>query len=732
MSQDARTGSERYAYTQNRELSWLRFNQRVLEEASDSTNPLLERLKFVAIFSSNLDEFFMVRVGSLFDVSAISPEEIDSKSGMTSEEQLEKIYDTIPGLIELKKRIYSSVIEGLEEYGVADLQFSQLDAAEQKYVNRYFKSGILPILSPIIISSHHPVPHLVNKCLYVAALLKDKKGRSSVGIVPVPEHLPLFLRMPDSDIRFIRTENIILQWAPTLFGMYNVEEACIISVTRNADISFDEEKFEDSEADFRSRVMKLLKKRDRLSVVRLEISSRVSNEFVDSLLNLIKINKRQMYFDTCPLNMKYVYTLADELSESKAKSLLYHPYIARWPEDISREHGMIEQIQKRDKLLFYPFDSVDPFLYLLSEAADRPDVISIKITIYRLASSSKIAHTLCRAAENGKEVIVLMELRARFDEANNVAWSKMMEDAGCQVIYGIEDFKCHSKICLITLRGRGKMNYITQIGTGNYNEKTNAMYTDLSVMTASDEIGKDATAFFQNMLVNNLEGEYRQLLVSPHGIKSAVCALIDEQIAKGTDGYVCIKANSVTEREVIDKLREASCAGVEIQLIIRGICCILPAVPGYTDNVHVTSIVGRFLEHARIYCFGRGEDAKLYISSADLMTRNLNRRVEIACPIYDAEIKQQLKWLLTCQLKDSVKACSMMCDGTYSRKHDAPALRFNSQEQFMTLSPHSAEDFTPEERKLAERIKSFFHRVEDIRLKFEKGKNKRLSQKAGK
>lgn len=711
MPKDAQIADDKYTYTQNRELSWLRFNQRVLEEAGDRSNPPLERLKFVSIFSSNLDEFFMVRVGSLFDVLKMSPDETDNKSGLTPSEQLSRVYHAIPGLTELKKQIYASVVSDLAQYGVADLLPSELSAAEQKYVNRCYRSNILPILSPIIIGSHHPAPHLVNKCLYIAVLLRGKKDKGSIGLVPVPEALPPYIRTSDSELRFIRTENIILQWAPTLFGSYQVEESCIVCVTRNADLSFDEEKFEDSDIDFRSRVTKLLKKRDTLAVVRLEISRRIPEDFITRLTNLTGVEKHQIYFDTCPLNMKYVFRLAGELPPDKASPLLYRPYQARWPEDISREHGIIEQIQKKDKLLFYPYDSVEPFLRLLSEAAERPDVISIKITIYRLASSSKIARVLCRAAENGKEVIVLMELRARFDEANNVIWSKLLEDAGCQVVYGVEDFKCHSKICLITMRGKGRMNYITQVGTGNYNEKTNAMYTDLSVMTASDLIGADATAFFRNMLVNNLRGDYGELLIAPGGMKTSLCALIDEQIAKGTGGYICIKANSLTEREIIDKLREASQAGVEIQLIIRGICCLLPGVTTFTDNVHVTSIVGRFLEHARIYCFGRGDEAKLYIASADMMTRNLNRRVEIACPVHDPEIKEQLRWILACQLKDNVKASFMMSDGLYSRKQGNLNDACDSQRLFMEQSLHKPTQFTPEKAGVPARIAALLRRL---------------------
>ncbi len=594
MQKDTSAWEEKYAFTQNRELSWLRFNQRVLEEAADTTNPLLERLKFIAIFSSNLDEFFMVRAGSLFDISMISPEEIDNKSGMTSEEQLSKIYDTVPGLITLKQQLYGSVISELEKRGVCDLTFDELKAPEQKYLNDYFKANILPIISPIIVGSHHPVPHLVNKCLYITASLNNKKGKPAIGFIPIPSCLPAYVKMPDSDLRYVRMENIILQWAPTMFGYYIVEESCIISVTRNADISWDSEKFDDNEENFRNKVAKLLKKRDSLSVIRMEINGKISDDFLAALINLIKIGRQQVFFDTCPLNMKFAHQLDSQLSPAKAQTLLHRPYRGRWPEDFRQEGSIIEQIQKKDKMLFFPFDSVSPLLRMLSEAAERPDVLSIKITIYRLASSSKIAHALCRAAENGKEVIVLMELRARFDEANNISWSELLEDAGCQVIYGIEDFKCHSKICLITMRTKGKLNYITQIGTGNYNEKTNAMYTDLSIMTASQAIGEDGSVFFRNMLVNNLNGEYKELLVAPKGIKSKLCSLIDEQITNGPNGYICIKANSITEREVIDKLKTASQAGVEIQLIIRGICCILPGVPNYTENIRLQTSWGAF------------------------------------------------------------------------------------------------------------------------------------------
>ena len=693
-----------YIYTQNRELSWLRFNQRVLEEAEDRYVPPMERLKFVSIFSSNLDEFFMVRVGSLFDLSRIHADEIDNKTGLTPDEQLCKIYNVIPGLIKQKKQIYESVMTDLKTSGIEDLCFDELKEKEKRFVESYFAANILPFISPIIVGPHHPAPRLTTKALCICALLEDKKGRKSIGLIPIPDTLAPYVRLPESNIRYIRTEKIILHWVSSLFGSYKVSESCVTAITRNADISYDVEKFEDTQDDFRLIMEKLLKKRKYQSVVRMELDRHPSDALLTRLMEMMHVKPYQVYYDSCPLNMGYVFKLASELTPEQSFSLLYPNYVGRWPEDISQNHSMIEQVLKKDKLLFYPFDSVEPFLKLLNEAAEHPDVVSIKITIYRLASLSKIVRTLCRAAENGKEVIVLMELRARFDESNNLEWSKILEEAGCQVIYGVEDYKCHSKICLITMRSKGKMKYITQIGTGNYKEKTNTMYTDLSLMTASNAIGEDGTAFFRNMLINNLAGEYKELLVAPFGIKSTLCDLIDREISKGSDGYICIKSNSVTERDIIDNLAEASQAGVEVQLIIRGICCILPGVPEYTENVHVTSIVGRFLEHARIYCFGKGGDEALYISSADIMTRNLNRRVEIACPIHDPDIKDQLKWILSCQLRDECKASFMMADGVYCRKHKSRELDFCSQDQFMKTSSHTEMEYIPEKHGFFSRI----------------------------
>ena len=681
-------GTDRYSYTQNRELSWLRFNRRVLEEAGDETVPLLERLRFIAIFTSNLDEFFMVRVGNLFDLSLVSPGEIDNKTGLTPSGQLEQIYSVIPGLIEIKNRLYDDAAALLRREGICDLTMDELTGEERKFVSTCYKAKILPVLSPQIVDAHHPFPHLVSKGLYVAALLRGKKGAASLGFLPVPDRLPAFLTMPGDPGRSIRMETVLHHYAPTLFGEFKVESACVLCVTRSADLSLDAELLEGE--DIRSRMSKLLKKRASQSVVRLELSGKMSGEFMKLLKSRIRVESRQIYVDRSPLRMKYVFELIRTLPAERAAALSFPPYRPRWPADLDPKASIIDQVRRRDRLLFFPFDGVDPFLRMLDEAAERPDVLAIRITIYRLASSSRVAHILCKAAENGKEVTVLMELRARFDEANNISWSRLLEESGCKVIYGVEEYKCHSKICLITLRRGDKLSYVTQIGTGNYNEHTNEQYTDLSLMTADEQIGLDGTAFFQNMLVGNLEGTYRHLLVAPAGIKPRLLELIDQEIAKGPEGRIRIKANSMTEREVMDKLAEASQAGVQVQLILRGICCLRPGIPARTENIHVTSIVGRFLEHGRIYCFGRGKNAVVYIASADLMTRNLNHRVEIACPVYDQQVREQLLWILHTQLEDNVKASSLLPDGSYCRKVNTLA-PCDSQEVFMKTSIHRPE-----------------------------------------
>lgn len=688
-----------YSYTQNRELSWLRFNRRVLEEGADERVPPLERLKFISIFTSNLDEFFMVRVGSLVDVAAVSPGETDSKSGMDPRQQLKAIYEAVPGLIEIKGQLFARVSGLLAREGIVDLDYDQLTPEERDQAKEYFRSAVLPLLSPQIVGQRHPSPRLENKALYVTALLRGKGGKPALGILPLPAALPPFFLLPGSRGRFLRLENLLRHRAPALFDKYKVEETCVICATRNADLSFDQEKFEDREGDFRLLMTRLLKQRANQSIIRLELNQRPSQEMLDLLLGIIPVETHQVYTDGAPLAMGYVYALEKALPQDLRQRLTYPPYQPRWPEDLRRGTSMIEQIRQKDRLLFFPFDAIDPFLQLLEEAAERPDVASIKITIYRLASTSKIARILCRAAENGKEVVALMELRARFDEANNIAWSNMLEEAGCKVIYGMENFKCHSKLCLITLQDREGTHYITQLGTGNYNEKTSALYTDLSIMTASPVIGADGAAFFRNMLTDNLEGEYQALLVAPKDLKPRLCDLIRQEIAKGSQGYIRIKCNSITEREVIDLLQRASQAGVTVEMIVRGICCLRPEVPLKTENIHVTSIVGRYLEHARVYVFGRGDQAQVYLSSADLMTRNLQRRVEIACPIWDPEIRAQLGEILDLQLRDNAKASFLQPSGTYLRK-EAQAVRVDSQEELMRVSLHKAPPETPEKPRL--------------------------------
>ena len=698
-----------YTYTQNRELSWLRFNERVLDEAADETVPLVERLKFVSIFSSNLDEFFMVRVGSLFDLSVLSPNEQDNKTGWTPKEQLEEVYRAVPALLVKKEQVYRTLCRQLEEKGICDVSFEQLTETERTFVRRYYKANILPVLSPQVIDSLHPFPHLLNKAIYIALRLRGKKeNMTALGLLPMANDLPMVLHLPESRGRFIRMEEILLHYAPSLFGKNKVEEQCLICVTRNADINFDDEKFDDHETDFRMRMSKLLKKRAHLCVVRLEIGGKISQEFFQLLKDRIAVESHQIYFDSTPLNMKYVFDLPSHLSEETKSEVCFPPYTPHCPAAMAQTNSMIDLIRQKDQLLFYPFEEVEPFLRLLREAADRPDVVSIKITIYRLASSSKIAQMLCRAAENGKEVTVLMELRARFDEANNISWSKMMEEAGCRVIYGMEDLKCHSKICHITLRQKEKLHYITQIGTGNYNEKTNTMYTDLSLMTANEEIGQDGAAFFRSMLLGETETTYEHLLVSPTGIKKRLLELMEEEAKKGPEGYICIKANSLTDRQVIDALAQASQAGTEIQLILRGICCLRPGLPHLTDHITVTSIVGRYLEHARIYRFGRGDHAHFFISSADMMTRNLNRRVEIACPVLDLDLQKKLDWILQTQLEDNVKARQLLPDGTYLPKenHLPPCC---SQEVFQEVFPETKTIVPPAEKpSLWKQLSAFF------------------------
>ena len=655
-------------YTQNRELSWLQFNARVLAEAEDENVPLLERFKFLAIFTSNLDEFFMIRVGSLCDMAAVDKEHTDSKSGLTAKEQLHLIYKAVEPLYARRDAAFSDVDSKLSAIGLRRLTMNSLAPDEQKYIKRYFKDIIAPVLSPQIVDSHHPFPHLEGKVLHIAALLSHKKTER-LGLLPVPASLPPVVFLPETPSRYILTEDILLAYADHVFEMYDVLEKTVLCVTRNADIQVDDETFGVEGGDFRKKMEKLLRQRRRMAVVRVEINRPISDHFKEHFRSRFEVSDAQIFLSrTAPLKLGYAFSLGEHLPEKKRVFLSDAPFTPQQPAMLSAGQSLLKAALQQDILLSYPYESMEPFLQMIREAANDPAVLAIRITIYRLASKAKLVEYLCAAAENGKDVTALIELRARFDEQNNIDWSERMEEAGCKIIYGFEDYKVHSKICLITRRERGAVRHITQVGTGNYNEKTAKQYTDVSLITADERIGQDAGAFFNNMALGNLSGRYSRLFVAPTSLKNNILALMDEQIAKGKDGYILLKFNSLTDIDVIAKLREASCAGVTVEMIVRGICCLLPGVPGHTENITVTSIVGRFLEHSRIYVFGRGDEEKMYISSADLMTRNTERRVEIACPIDDPAVRTRLHDILYAMQHDTVKARVLQPDGTYCKK----------------------------------------------------------------
>ena len=666
-------------YTQNRELSWLKFNQRVLEEAKDSSVPLLERMKFVSIFTSNLDEFFMIRVGSLYDMSLTDNSTIDSRSGMNPKEQLDAIFAAVAPLYKERDKTYSEIKKLLNPYGVCGLSIKELEQQEKKYVKKYFKDQILPILSPQIVDANHPFPHLLNKELYVIASLKQN-GTSMIGIVPVPHFVSDILYLPGHDIRYIRMEKVIMEYLDVVFDKYEVSNKNYICVTRNADVSPDDEALEIND-DFRLLMQETLHKRRRMAVVRMETAEPLDKELEKYFCDKFKITPAQIYRTKMPMKLDYIFSIMDKVPASLKRSLIDEPFTPQ-PSRYLTDGKVITQVKKKDILLSYPYESMDPFLRMIKEAAYDPTVLTIRITIYRLAKKARLVEYLCAAAENGKEVTVLIELRARFDEQNNIDWSERLEEAGCRVIYGFEGYKVHSKICLITYRNRNNIEYITQVGTGNYNEKTATMYTDVSLITADKGIGEDAAVFFKNMSIGNLNGSYQHIIVSPTSLKPKVLSLMDEEIKKGTNGRIIMKMNSVTDVDFIQKVSEASNAGVKVDLIVRGICCILPGVKGYTENLRVTSIVGRYLEHPRIFLFGTGADQKIYIGSADMMTRNTEKRVEVACPVYDETIRKQLTHMLKIMLADNVKARELKSDGKYYMKEKGTS-KVNSQEYFM-------------------------------------------------
>lgn len=671
-------------YRENRELSWLKFNDRVLMQAKDIKVPLGEKLSFISIFQSNLDEFFMVRMGSLYDQMLFYPSSTDNKTGMSAEEQLKACLKRVTYLNKKKDHIYHNVMNELEDYGWGIIKYHDLKNKEdRKYFENYFEREVLPLISPQIISKRQPFPFLNNRELYIAVQLESKKGKRKMGIVSCSNAMDeRLLAVPHMQGKFILVEDIIMHFVFKIFGEQTVKNKAFIRVTRSADIDEDDHSLEGHE-DYREMMETLIKQRRKLCPIRLEMSPGLDKVEVSMLMNFLNLKKNQVYELTAPLDLKFIGSLRDILRFMHPE-MFYKKLEAKNSPLVENRIPMIKQILKRDILLSYPYESMSPFLRLLDEASQDPHVASIKMTLYRVAKNSKVVNSLIKAAENGKEVVVLVELRARFDEENNIDWSKRMEESGCRVIYGLNGLKVHSKLCLITYKNNQGVQYICQVGTGNYNEVTSRLYTDLSLMTSNREIGEEINGVFNHLSLGETENESQLLLVAPNCMISKIFALIDEQIAlsqSGEEAYIGFKCNSLTSKEMINKLVEASQAGVKIDMIVRGICCLLPGVKDMTDNIRIISIVGRYLEHSRIYIFGKGENQKIYISSADLMTRNLERRVEVAAPILDEKLRKIISSMFNTMLKDNVKACQLLSNGTYKRiKNKQPSL--NSQEYF--------------------------------------------------
>ncbi len=676
---------------QNRELSWLKFNQRVLEEADCPDTPLLERFHFLSIFTSNLDEFFMVRVGSLIDYMLFSPDYYDNKTGMTAAEQLSEIYRACIPLYVLRDGSFARISGELSAAGISYVRMGELRKIEEKLVEDFFAREVMPVLSPQIIDQSHPFPHIGNKQLNIAVTL-HQQNNTVFGIIPVPSAVRRVFTVDPSERRFVLVEDVILHFAGRVFEKYRVSEKAVICVTRNADIDTDAGLL-DEDTDYRQHMKKILKKRLRLSPVRLEIQGEMSEEAQKYLRSKLGLEKAQVFRSCAPLDLSYCFGLDARLPYDMKRTLLQTPFTPQPSSMVNPDVSIIQQVLRRDILLSYPYESMKPLLNLLREAATDPEVVSIKITLYRIARQSTLAEALIEAAENGKDVTVLMELRARFDEENNIEWAQRLEEAGCQVIYGMDGFKVHSKICLITRRSKGEIQHITQIGTGNYNEKTAKLYTDLAILTSNRNIGADAAAFFMNLSISNLDGSYHDLWVAPANFKESILRLTDGEIAKAKEGRparIMVKCNSFTDKDIIERFVDASRAGVEIRLVIRGICCLTPQIPGLTENIQIISIVGRFLEHSRIYAFGVGDETRVFIASGDMMTRNTERRVEVACPIYDPNIRKRLLEMIDVMLRDNVKAREQFSDGRYILRTPLGAPALNAQEYFMQQAKDAA------------------------------------------
>ena len=650
----------------NRELSWLKFNERVLEEAENPEVPLCERMTFVSIYQSNLDEFFRVRVGSLQDQMLISTEIRENKTKMTSAEQIRAIIKEVKKLNQRKDKAYEKLMKKIEEYGITLINHASAKSEEKKFLEKYFMKEIMPLSSPTIVGKRQPFPFLKNGEIYAVVVLETRNKKERIGIIPCSNNmLTRMVELPGGKGRYMLIEDLILHYIGKVFKGYKVKGKSLLKVVRNADI--DADAAYDEDLDYREFMEDLMKQRKKLSPVRIDLSREMDETVVDALCRYLDVTPDRVFRSEAPLDVSFVFQLQDLLRRNT--ELFYEKRVPQKSPEFKDGQSILQQITQEDKLLSYPYDSIRPFLKMLTEAAEDDSVISIKMTLYRLAKQSKVIEALCEAAENGKEVVVLVELRARFDEENNIRWSRMLEEAGCQIIYGLEHYKVHSKLCLITRRGENGIQYITQIGTGNYNEKTARLYTDLSLMTANEQIGMDAARVFQALAKGEVVEDMEHLLVAPKCLQSKVIEKIEEQIQKQKNGetaYIGLKMNSLTDKRIIDKLIDASKAGVKIDMIVRGICCLIPGVEGETENIHVISVVGRFLEHSRIYIFGNGEEAQYYIGSADFMTRNTVKRVEVAAPVYSERLKKRLQDLLDLMLSDNKKARKEDAKGTYS------------------------------------------------------------------
>ena len=651
----------------NRELSWLKFNERVLEEAADETIPLCERLSFLSIFQSNLDEFFMVRVGSIHDMQLLSKPVRENKTNMTAGEQIDAILAAARELTAKKDWVYEQVMSQVAEQGIQIVDFHSISDVESGHMKRYFEQEIQPLLSTIVVGKKQPFPFLQNKEIYAAAVLETKNEKAKIGIIPCGSRVfERLIPVPTRPGSYMLAEELILHYLPSVFSKYKVTEKSIIRVTRNADI--DADRMYDEDSNYREYMEELIKQRRRLCPIRLEMTRSLDTTITDRLCQILELEPDQVFLSRSPLDLSFVSGIRDALHS--CPELFYKKRSPQPPAAVDPKRRMLDQALEHDILLSYPYESMKPFLNMLHEAAVDPKVVSIKMTLYRLAKDSKVVEALVEAAENGKQVDVLVELKARFDEENNIAWSRLLEDAGCHVIYGLDGYKVHSKLCLITRKDENGIEYITQVGTGNYNEKTSRLYTDLSLITRNQEIGLDALEVFKALSMGETVEQTKCLLVAPNCLQSRVLSFIDREIGRAKEGkeaYIGIKINSLTDKKIMDKLIEASQAGVKVEMIIRGICCLQPGIEGYTENIHVTSIVGRYLEHSRIYIFGAGEHADLYLSSADFMTRNTERRVEVAIPLYDPAIRTRVQELFGIMASDNVKARALCPDGIYRR-----------------------------------------------------------------